>query len=176
VIDRAILETAAKAIADSDTLALACHIGPDGDALGSMLGFGVAAETAGKKVVASFGTPFAVSASLAFLPTRLLIPPQEFPPDPPMMVVFDAGSLDRLGELAENASRAATTIVLDHHITNDGFGDIAVVDGEAAATGELVARLLEIVLDGEVLAWMADRPAPFNLLQQRIARKTLTKR
>ncbi len=32
------------------------------------------------------------------------------------------------------------------------------------------------VLDGEVLVWKDDRPAPFNLLQQRIARKTLTKK
>ncbi|HEY6627618.1 MAG TPA: bifunctional oligoribonuclease/PAP phosphatase NrnA [Acidimicrobiia bacterium] len=145
MIDRAILERAAAAIASADSLALACHIGPDGDALGSMLGFGIAAENAGKKVIASFGSPFVVSASLAFLPTRLLVPPQAFPADPPMMVVFDAGSQDRLGELAENASQAAITIVIDHHITNEGFGDIAVVDGEAAATGELVAHLLQIL-------------------------------
>jgi DNA ligase 1 len=32
------------------------------------------------------------------------------------------------------------------------------------------------VLDGEILVWKDDRPAPFNLLQQRIARKTLTKK
>ena len=32
------------------------------------------------------------------------------------------------------------------------------------------------VLDGEVLAWVDDRPAPFNLLQQRIVRKTLSKK
>ena len=32
------------------------------------------------------------------------------------------------------------------------------------------------VLDGEILVWKGDAPAPFNLLQQRIARKTLTKR
>lgn len=32
------------------------------------------------------------------------------------------------------------------------------------------------VLDGEILVWKDDTPAPFNLLQQRIARKTLTKR
>jgi phosphoesterase RecJ-like protein len=58
------------------------------------------------------------------------------------MIVFDAGSADRLGELAESASKAHTTIVIDHHVTNEGFGDIAVVDGQAAATGELVAYLL----------------------------------
>jgi len=32
------------------------------------------------------------------------------------------------------------------------------------------------VLDGEVLVWLDDKPAPFNLLQQRIGRKTLTKK
>jgi DNA ligase 1 len=32
------------------------------------------------------------------------------------------------------------------------------------------------VLDGEILVWKDERPAPFNLLQQRIARKTLTKK
>mgnify|MGYP000907639632 CR=1 FL=1 len=32
------------------------------------------------------------------------------------------------------------------------------------------------VLDGEILAWKDDAPAPFALLQQRIARKTLTRK
>lgn len=32
------------------------------------------------------------------------------------------------------------------------------------------------VVDGEILVWKDDRPAPFNLLQQRIGRKTLTKK
>ncbi len=32
------------------------------------------------------------------------------------------------------------------------------------------------VLDGEILVWKDERPAPFNLLQQRIGRKTLTKK
>ena len=145
MIDHAILESAAAVIAPAETLALACHIGPDGDALGSMLGLGIAAENAGKEVVASFGEPFTVPASLAFLPAAHLIPPGEFPAQPPVMIVFDAGSLDRLGELAVNASNAGTTIVIDHHVTNGGFGDVAVVDSEAAATGELVAYLLKVL-------------------------------
>ena len=32
------------------------------------------------------------------------------------------------------------------------------------------------VLDGEIVVWKDERPAPFNLLQQRIGRKTLNKR
>jgi bifunctional oligoribonuclease and PAP phosphatase NrnA len=148
-IDRAIVEKAARVISDSDTIALACHVGPDGDALGSMLGLAIAASNAGKEAVASFGSPFSVPPSLSFLPADLLVAPQEFPKAPEVMVVLDAGSAERLGELGSNASDADTLIVIDHHVTNEGFGDIAVVDPSAAATGELVYQILK-TLDWEL--------------------------
>lgn len=141
-IDRAVIEEAAAVIADADSIALACHVGPDGDALGSMLGLGVAASNAGKEVVASFGSPFIIPHSLSFLPTGALVPPGEFPEAPELMVVLDAGSAERLGELGSNASDAGKVIVIDHHVTNAGFGDVAVIDPAAAATGELVYAIL----------------------------------
>jgi phosphoesterase RecJ-like protein len=145
VTDRGTLQSAAAIIGDAGSLALACHIGPDGDALGSMLGFGIAAANAGKQVVASFGAPFLVPGNLAFLPTSILVPPQDFPEAPEVMISFDAGSLDRLGELAPAAGKAGKAIVIDHHVTNEGFGDVAIIDPAAAATGELVAQLLEVL-------------------------------
>jgi phosphoesterase RecJ-like protein len=140
------LNKAADVIAGADRLALACHIGPDGDALGSMLALAIAARVEGKAVIASFGTPFSVPGNLRFLPGQdMLTSPASFPEDPEVMVVFDAGSADRLGELGSNASRAKTLVVLDHHVTNQGFGDVAVVDGRAAATGQIVYRLLGVM-------------------------------
>lgn len=145
MIDRDMVVKAASIINESKELALACHVGPDGDALGSMVGFGIAARNAGKKVVASFGSPFAVPATLSFLPTDLLVDPEGFPKKPETMVVFDAGSQDRLAELGSPASDAGSLIVVDHHVTNEGFGDIALVDPEAAATGVLVVDLLDML-------------------------------
>lgn len=142
-MDRALVEEAAQAIAGADRIALACHVGPDGDALGSMLGLAVAAANAGKEVVASFGSPFVVPASLSFLPTGLLVRPADFPERPELMVVLDAGSAERLGELGSPASNAGKVVVIDHHVTNEGFGDIALVDPAAAATGELVYEILK---------------------------------
>ncbi|MEE9178010.1 MAG: DHH family phosphoesterase, partial [Acidimicrobiia bacterium] len=115
------LNAAAEAIATTEELALACHVGPDGDALGSMLGLGIAARNAGKRVTASFGSPFVMPPNLAFLPSGLLVAPEDFPATPELMVVLDVGSAERLGELASNASNAASVIVLDHHVTNEGF-------------------------------------------------------
>jgi phosphoesterase RecJ-like protein len=143
MIDPSVLMAAAEAIRQNDTIALACHVGPDGDALGSMLGFGLAARDAGKTVVASFGSPFLVPSNLSFLPGDLLVPPEEFPEAAPLMLVFDVGSADRLAELGSAAAKAGCLVVVDHHVTNDGFGDIALVDPEVAASSVLVAELLE---------------------------------
>lgn len=139
------MAVAAEVINEADSLALACHIGPDGDALGSMLGLGLAARRRGKKVVASFGSPFDVPANLRFLPSDLLVAPSDFPEEPETMIVFDAGSPDRLGELGSNAGKARILIVVDHHMTNEGFGDISLVDSAAAATGEIVYELLGLL-------------------------------
>ena len=144
----ATITEAAAHIKEAKTLALACHIGPDGDALGSMIGLALAAADAGTAAVASFGEPHVLPPSMRFLPTEQLVTPGEFPAEPETMVVLDAGSPDRLGSLASNAGKAKTVVVLDHHVTNEGFGDIAVVDPTAAATGELVYDLLN-VLDGK---------------------------
>ena len=143
MIERQLIEKAAATIAASEELAMACHVGPDGDALGSMLGFGIAARTAGKTVVAGFGSPFVVPANLSFLATDLLVEPGEFPKNPETMVVFDAGSPDRLAEMGGPAGNAGTLVVVDHHVTNEGFGDIPLVDPNAAATGVIVVDLLD---------------------------------
>ncbi|MBW3666627.1 MAG: bifunctional oligoribonuclease/PAP phosphatase NrnA [Actinobacteria bacterium] len=140
--DRANLKAAADLIRQAGSVALACHVGPDGDALGSMLAFGLAARDAGKEVAASFGSPYSVPGNLGFLPTELLVPPEDFPAEPELMVVFDAGSAERLAELGSNASKAEKLIVVDHHATNEGFGDVSLIDPSAAATGELVHDLL----------------------------------
>lgn len=139
------LATAAEIVADADLVTLACHVGPDGDALGSMLGLALAAESQGKEVTASFGSPFVVPPSLSFLPVDRLVPPADVDPEPELMIVLDVGSPDRLGELAGNAHKAEKVIVLDHHVTNEGFGDVAVVDPVAAATGEIVFDLLRLL-------------------------------
>ena len=150
---REALEAAARALDEARSIALACHVGPDGDALGSMLGLAAAARNAGKAVVASFGSPYIVPPSLRFLPTDLLVEPGSFPEIPEVMVVLDVGSAERVGELAPSAGEAGTVVVIDHHVTNEGFGDVAIIDPTAAATGELVYDLLGILgweIDPEV--------------------------
>ena len=138
------LRRAADAIGRARTIALACHVNPDGDALGSMLGLFHALRAADRDVVASFPPPFVVAPHYRELPgLDLLTKPVDFPAEPEVMVTFDCGSLGRLGELGSSATAAGELIVIDHHISNTRYGTINVIDPEAAASGVVVRRLLE---------------------------------
>ncbi|HZJ25676.1 MAG TPA: bifunctional oligoribonuclease/PAP phosphatase NrnA [Acidimicrobiia bacterium] len=137
------LGTAAEAIGAADTVALACHVSPDGDALGSMLALHHGLRAAGRPSVASFPTPLVVAAHYRELPgLDLLTSPGDFPSEPDVMVTFDCGSVARLGDLEPAARAARELVVLDHHISNDRYGTINVIDPNAAATAVVVRRLM----------------------------------
>lgn len=137
------LAAAARSVAGADSIALACHINPDGDALGSMLGLLHVLRASGANVIASFPSPFGVGPHYRELPgLDLLSHPDEFPMEPDVMVTFDCGSLGRLGELETSAKAARELIVLDHHVSNTRYGTINVIDPAAAASGVIVRRLV----------------------------------
>ncbi len=138
------LDQAAEVIAGAGELALACHVAPDGDALGSLLALHHLSLAHGRASVASWSQPFDVAPHYRFLPgLDLLTKPEDFPAAPDVMVTFDCGSLDRLGDLAEPARRAQQLIVIDHHATNTHFGTINLVDPAAAASAVVVRRLTD---------------------------------
>ena len=139
------LQRAVELVAEASSVGLVCHVEPDGDALGSLLGLHHLCRANGKPSVASWPDPFLVAPHYAFLPgLDDCTKSADFPTDPDVMVTFDCGSFDRLGELALPAQRAAARgrlIVLDHHRTNARYGAVNVVDPSAAATAVLVRRL-----------------------------------
>ncbi|HEY3095408.1 MAG TPA: bifunctional oligoribonuclease/PAP phosphatase NrnA [Acidimicrobiia bacterium] len=138
------LERARVAIRSAAQVALACHVSPDGDALGSMLGLFHVLRSSSIDCVASFPTPFVVAPHYRMLPgLDRLTPPHEFPHEPDVMVTFDCGSLARLGDLEQPAKAARELIVVDHHISNHRYGSINVIDPDAAASGTLVRSLVD---------------------------------
>jgi phosphoesterase RecJ-like protein len=145
------LARAAAVLEEAPTVALACHVNPDADALGSMLGLADHLRAAGKQTICSFpNEPFDPPRWVAMLPgSELLVPPRDFPKEPAVMVTCDAASMDRLGMLAPAAVRSKTLIWIDHHVSNEGLGTIALIDPRASSTCEVVWRLLKR-LGGEI--------------------------
>jgi bifunctional oligoribonuclease and PAP phosphatase NrnA len=145
------LARAAEVLSEAPTIALACHVNPDADALGSMLGLSNHLRGLAKQTVCSFpNDPFEPPRWASMLPgTDALLPPSAFPKDPAVMVTCDVASLDRLASLGGPAVRATTLIWIDHHATNEGLGTIPIIDPSASSTSELVYGLLK-VLGGEI--------------------------
>ncbi|SFO85637.1 phosphoesterase RecJ domain-containing protein [Geodermatophilus dictyosporus] len=137
----AVLAEAADARA---TVVLSGHVQPDADALGSTLALAEGLRRRGARVHATFPGPPTLPASLGWLPgAEGLVPSGAVPTAPDVFVGLDAASPGRLGELAAVLERAGTSVVLDHHASNPGFGDVRLVDPAAPATVVLVAALLD---------------------------------
>jgi phosphoesterase RecJ-like protein len=134
----------ADAAASRATVVLSGHVQPDADALGSTLALAEGLRRRGARVLATFPDPFVLPASLAWLPgADGLVPSSAVPSSPDVFVSLDAASRGRLGELGVLIDRAGTSVVVDHHASNPGFGDVCVIDAGAPATVALVADLLD---------------------------------
>ncbi len=134
---------AAEVLSEAKRVALACHVNPDADALGSMLGLSVFLRSRGTETVCSFGNdPFDLPRWGTLLPgADALVEPRAFPKQPEVMVTCDTASLERLGMLASSATRAGELVWIDHHASNDGLGTVPLIDPAASSTAELVFRL-----------------------------------
>lgn len=138
------IDRAAEVLAGAEQVALACHVNPDPDALGAMLGLSVFLRSRGVRTVASYGNePLDRPRWAELLPgLDALVEAADYPKDPEVMVACDTASLDRLGMLAPSATGARTLIWIDHHRTSDGLGTVQVVDPDASSTSELVFRMI----------------------------------
>jgi bifunctional oligoribonuclease and PAP phosphatase NrnA len=147
-------DEAVTALSGADEVAIACHVNPDGDALGSLLAASLGLRKLGKKTYPTWGTtPAQVPASYAFLPgLESLVQPADLPATETFLVV-DCGSADRLGDAEGAVGRSSTVVNVDHHRGNGEFGTFNLVVPTASSTAELMTFLLadlEVPLDLDI--------------------------
>ncbi len=147
------LDAVADVLRNADRIVTVGHVGPDGDALGSAIGLAMAARAAGKEAAATFGEPFVVPDQLAFLDLEILTKVGDIAGDIDVLVACDTAAPERLGSAGVLAERADTVVVIDHHLSNGGFGDVLLVDPTAAATAQMVFHLIDH------LGWPMDEAA-----------------
>lgn len=129
----------------ADEVCLLCHVRPDGDALGSMLGLAQALRSRGARVLPTFeDAAHGLPESLAPTPgAELIVLPEALPAVPQVVVTLDTGSRGRLGRLEPLAAAAEAVVVIDHHVTNTRYGTHHLVDPQAPATAAVVAELVD---------------------------------
>jgi phosphoesterase RecJ-like protein len=144
------LGRAAAVLAGAEEVALACHVNPDADALGSMLGLSSVLRSRGVTTVCAFpNEPQEPPPWAVLLPgSDDLVAVRDFPKAPAVMVTCDCAALDRLAGLGATARDAKELIWIDHHRSNPGLGTIPLIDPDASSTCEVVVRLIEAMGGG----------------------------
>lgn len=134
------IDQISKAIARSDSIYISSHINPDGDSIGSMMALGLALEQLNKNV--KFIKTDTIPSTFEFLPyiERL----QDYNEiDSDIFFILDCGNKDRIGNYEKFIDKAKTVINIDHHLDNNNFGDINLVDSTRSSTGEIVFNVIE---------------------------------
>ena len=118
-------------------IVIASHVRPDGDAIGSLLGLGLALRDAGKSVqmVLVDGVP----GSFKYLEGSELIV-KEPVGEHDTFITVDCADFKRVGKFFENFGQP--DINIDHHKTNERFGKLNLIEAEEVATAAILTNHL----------------------------------
>ena len=130
-------------IEDAQSIALSGHTSPDGDALGSVLGLGLAIQKRypEKQVAFLLADDAPVPRIYRFLAgSDSLVPACRYTDTPDLFISVDCPVLDRLADAAGVAKRARTSVCFDHHPARTEFADVVVRCVGAAAVAFFLPR------------------------------------
>ncbi len=129
-------------IANSSKVLLLSHVRPDGDAIGSQIALGASLEGLGKNVflINEDGCP----DNLKFLQgSEKISKPNSYEIFADLCIILDTANFERVGSVCGQLAKGCDSIInIDHHITNEKYGDLYFVDPQAPATAQIVYELL----------------------------------
>ena len=129
---RTIDQKIADQIAAHHRFLIVSHVRPDADAVGSLLGLGLALKNAGKNVqmVLEDG-----AEKYKYLPgSENIARSSDEPVD--LIIIVDCSDPERVGAVLVDLGKP--DLVVDHHKTNINFGELNVVEPEQAATAAIL--------------------------------------
>ncbi len=139
-----------KAIQQSKRIVVCAHRGPDGDAVGSSLGWAEYLKSLGKQVIVVLPNPF--PDFLRWLPNSHLIhfyarheaAATQIINEADLIFCLDFNGLSRLQEMEGAVARAkADRILIDHHLNPDrNIAKLVISHPQMSSTSELVFRLI----------------------------------
>ena len=124
-------------LAKAKDILITSHVRPDGDAVGSLIGLGLALKQAGKNVqlVLADGVPssFKYLEGSDMVQTKIVGTFDTF-------ITVDCADFKRTGKPFESVGQP--DINIDHHITNEKFGKLNLIEGEEVATSAILTNHL----------------------------------
>jgi len=128
-------------VQNAERILVVSHVRPDGDAVGSVLGLGLALEEAGKQVqmVLEDGVPriyrYLEGSNRVMKRTDGTFD---------LCCSVDSSDLERTGDVLDGYGQP--DINIDHHVTNLNYAKINLVDPSAVSTTEILGELIPAVI------------------------------
>lgn len=131
-----------KDIENATTIAISGHVRPDGDCTGSTLSLlNYIQDNWHNKTVHVFLEY--ISDNLKFLPKSDQVYTETNDESYDLFICCDCGGKDRLGKFSNLSDNAKRNICIDHHISNDGFGDDFLLVPQASSTCEILYSIMD---------------------------------
>lgn len=144
-----------KEIKKAKKILVNCHRSPDPDSVGSALAM--------RRVLIDFGKvvelicPDNLTSDSSFLKSSEVIKRIDYDEfdfsDYDLFIILDSSEWSQVLGHGKEKIPGIKKIVIDHHYTNKGFGDLNLLDSERSSTGEVLYRLFsdwKVVLDKEI--------------------------
>lgn len=134
-----------EALKKAKTVAIISHVGPDGDTLGSMMGlYSGLLQLKHLEKIDCFVNG-SVPEIFKFLPhiKDVKTPYYKNIEDKyDIAIAVDCAAIDRLDDSLGIFNKAKFSVNIDHHGTNDGFGNLSIIKPKASSVGEILTDLL----------------------------------
>ena len=135
--DTANMEHVIEMLKNRDNFLISAHVNPEGDSIGSQIAMYELLKSLGKEAI--IVNHDSVPEGLMFLEGADQIS-TEIPEDIDAytIIMLDCPVKERTGRVGENLNPRQFVINIDHHISNENFGDINWVEADSSSVGEMI--------------------------------------
>lgn len=129
--------------ASSKSIAITSHVNPDGDSICSILALGLALRQKFKNIDVFIVDP--LPNKFSFLPESENIKNYEDikHKDYDLFFALDCGDEKRLGSSINSMKKSKTVVNIDHHVSNNSFGHINIINVDSSSTCEMVYSIIK---------------------------------
>lgn len=140
-----VINSIIKKIHESKNIGITCHTSPDGDSLGSSLALLQGLLNIGKNAYIISKEPLPITFNFLPFSEKISEDLNCVLENTDTIIVLDCGNVERINANLNIQDRSYTLINIDHHISNDNYGDLNYVDTKASAVAEIIYEILNLL-------------------------------
>ncbi len=148
------MKKAIESIKENNKFLIVSHKYPDGDSIGSQIALALGLKKMGKDYFIYNEDPPTDRYSRFKKINLIKTKKEDFNED--ITFIIDSASLDRIGNIKDEIDHEKPIINLDHHVSNEKFGDINIVKPYYSSTAEIIYELLNKLteIDKEIATYI----------------------